>query len=611
MSESARVSVVIPVWNGALTVQRSISSVIRQTLSDLELIVVDDGSTDETRSVVETIGDPRVTLISTPHSGVASARNTGIARSVGRLITFLDADDEAAPDWLASLAGPFNDPQVGLVCCGVTQRMASGERRALLPASGGELLGHRRVHFLAGSFMVRSDVLVQSGCYGPLTFGENYELGYRIVRVLDEEQLSVVALDQQLVSWFADARRSDGRDRGRLESAEYTLAHHKDTLTGRGAATVHRIAAVNARRIGRRSLALGHAIAALRADPVSWRNWKTLLGAGAPRSWLQAPSRRTPPVGPPSPVDNQASAGGPRVTVLIPAYNAASTVTAGVESIRNQTFEDYEILVVDDGSTDGTPETIAAIEDPRLRVIRLRNNSGIVTALNTGLSEARGSLIARLDADDVALPGRLAAQVRQFDELPDLALCCCAADRFLPNGALSGHSVPPRTHGEMAVALLIGNRIVHSSAMFRRDLAVSVGAYEPDAHPAEDYQLWLKLMKVGRIIGLPYVGVRFAISPDGISATSGRQQQLTAAKLSPMGGQVAAGYRRVRRLTSLVHRLREDLVRRDIPLAGTARQWRVSAFAEASGGRLRRWITVLAASPELLVRSVLESGGRP
>jgi glycosyltransferase involved in cell wall biosynthesis len=213
----------------------------------------------------------------------------------------------------------------------------------------------------------------------------------------------------------------------------------------------------------------------------------------------------------------------PRVTVVMPAFNAARTVLASVDSVLSQTFADFELLVVDDGSTDDTLAVLAQRSDPRLRVVAVQPNGGLVAALNRGIAEARGALIARLDADDVAFPERLAAQVPLFDD-PDVVLSSTGFERVGVDGQLIRRSLPPADDGELRVLMLTGNRLLHSSIVVRRSVVLEVGGYRAEWFPVEDYDLWLRVLATGRYQPVPSVLVRYLHNPDGISAVRANEQ---------------------------------------------------------------------------------------
>ena len=116
----------------------------------------------------------------------------------------------------------------------------------------------------------------------------------------------------------------------------------------------------------------------------------------------------------------------PYVTVLIPAYNAAATIQRAVDSVLAQTYHDFEIVIVDDGSRDATAEIIAAYDSPAIRLLRLARNQGESGAMNEGIAVAKGELIAFLDADDEWLPTKLAKQVQALQANPNAVMVTCA-----------------------------------------------------------------------------------------------------------------------------------------------------------------------------------------
>lgn len=224
------------------------------------------------------------------------------------------------------------------------------------------------------------------------------------------------------------------------------------------------------------------------------------------------------------------SAASPLVSFVLPVHNGAEHVAAAIDSALAQAPDDepavIEVVVIDDGSTDGTAEVLARYtQDPRVRVIRHEANLGLVAALNRGLRESRGELVARLDADDVALPGRLDAHLAAMAANPSLVLHATAYERALPSGEVLRRPVPPLTHGALAMAAWAGNHLCHSAVVFRRQIAIDVGGYREEWFPVEDFDLWLRLMAVGEFRGSAHVGTRYLVNPDGISQRHDDAQQ--------------------------------------------------------------------------------------
>src|SRR4051794_24616628 len=186
--------------------------------------------------------------------------------------------------------------------------------------------------------------------------------------------------------------------------------------------------------------------------------------------------------------------GTPAVTVLLPVRNGAAYLEAAVRSILGQTFADLELLAVDDGSTDQTPAMLArlAAEDGRIRVVR-QEALGLVPALNRGLEQARAPLIARMDADDVALPERLARQVAFLEAAPEVALVGTGW-RVVAKDLTRRVVLPPQTDAGIRLAMETANVLAHPTVMLRRDTVLAAGGYRPAFLLAEDYDLWLRLL---------------------------------------------------------------------------------------------------------------------
>jgi glycosyltransferase involved in cell wall biosynthesis len=268
-------TVVIPTYNRARLLPRSLTSVLRQTLRDFELIVVDDGSTDDTRHVVGAFADARVRYIYQPNQGRSAARNTGIGLARGDWITFLDSDDEALPGWLAGLARAATGPCCGVVSCGVTVvDAASGVVAAEVePVTQGSLFDGQRAHFLAGTYAVRSAVLHAVGGFAPEAVPrENTELAIRLVEYCGANGWQFGATDERLLVYYSERGKdaqSPAAVRAVLEATEFMLARHaaRFALDPTACASFCAVAGVNAARLGRFEDARRYQWRALQARP--------------------------------------------------------------------------------------------------------------------------------------------------------------------------------------------------------------------------------------------------------------------------------------------------------------------------------------------------------
>jgi len=197
----------------------------------------------------------------------------------------------------------------------------------------------------------------------------------------------------------------------------------------------------------------------------------------------------------------------PQVSVIMPCYNAAGTVARAIQSIQNQTFSSWELIVVDDGSTDHSADVIADIArtDPRIRLVR-RNHTGVVGASNHGMSLARGEFVARMDADDVSRPSRLARQVDALDENPEYGAVSCRVNFAGDPESAGGYAHHVRwanqciTSEQIALSRFIDLPVPHPTLMFRKKLIDSHGGYRHGPFP-EDYELILRWISCGVRIG--------------------------------------------------------------------------------------------------------------
>jgi glycosyltransferase involved in cell wall biosynthesis len=212
----------------------------------------------------------------------------------------------------------------------------------------------------------------------------------------------------------------------------------------------------------------------------------------------------------------------PRVSVVMAVYNGASTVGESVDSILTQSFTDFEFLIINDGSTDDSLGILNAIRDPRIRILQNEENLGLAASLNRGLDAATGGFIARMDADDIALPTRFAAQVAYLGANPAVHVLGSAIETF-PSKELISYPTAPEA---ATAALLFRSALAHPAVMFRKkpfaDLKLR---YEPEFKYAQDYALWLTaLTKHLRFANLPDVHLRYRLHDNQLSASMDKMQ---------------------------------------------------------------------------------------
>jgi glycosyltransferase involved in cell wall biosynthesis len=294
----------------------------------------------------------------------------------------------------------------------------------------------------------------------------------------------------------------------------------------------------------------------------------------------------------------------PVVSVLMPCYNAAATLDEALESLARQTLSNFEVVAVDDGSTDTTREILKtwAARDKRLHVL-LRSHGGIVEALNTGLRVCKAPYVARMDTDDRSCPERLARQVAYLDAHPEVGVVSCRVVGFPQEKVRQGFQVyldwlnALLTNADIHREIFIESPLPHPSVTFRRDIVLEAGGYQ-DHGWAEDYDLWLRLYLAGvRFAKLPDVLLEWREHPDRLTRTDGRYSlenflrakayYLRRGPLADRDGVIIWGAGMMGR------RLSKQLARQGVPL---------SAFVDIDPrkiGRTRRSLPIIA--PEELL----------
>lgn len=215
----------------------------------------------------------------------------------------------------------------------------------------------------------------------------------------------------------------------------------------------------------------------------------------------------------------------PLVSVVMSVYNGEKYLREAVDSILNQTFTDFEFIIINDGSTDDTLKIIKSYKDPRIVLIS-RENKGLVASLNEGTRKARGSYIARQDDDDVSMSDRLEKQVRYMREHSTCAVVGSRIREIDEDGMRYYREVLSNTlpNGSLELSLSFCNPLAHGSVLIRTALLRDVGLYDEKYWPAEDYELWVRMSKVGRLAVLDDELYFYRVNTAGISFTNIKKQ---------------------------------------------------------------------------------------
>jgi hypothetical protein len=219
----------------------------------------------------------------------------------------------------------------------------------------------------------------------------------------------------------------------------------------------------------------------------------------------------------------------------MPVYNGQSYVGEAIASVVGQGFDDFEFVIIDDGSTDETPAILAkwAARDVRIAVHRSPRNEGIPAALNRGLAVARGEYIGRQDADDLCLAGRLGRQVAVLDGQPEVELVSAGYELIEADGrrrhVMKRYEAPEVVEYLLHFSNFIGG---HGQVMFRRATVAALGNYSPEYPSSQDYELWSKLIRRGRCVVLPMIGMRHRLHRQRASVRWGQRQQSHSVAIS-------------------------------------------------------------------------------
>lgn len=226
---------------------------------------------------------------------------------------------------------------------------------------------------------------------------------------------------------------------------------------------------------------------------------------------------RTPP--PAAPAVRGAT---PQVSVVMAVFNGEKYLREAISSVLSQTFRNFELVIVDDGSTDRSAEIVRSYRDPRIRLLENGRNLGLSRSLNLGIAHARGRYIARLDADDIAEPERLEEQVRFLQRNPDVVVVGCQYRFIDERGHTLGRRWVPCTDLEIRWMLEFCTPFAHSAVMMRRRaLEEEPGPYDESLTYAMDYDLWTRLAGRGRLANLEDVLLRWRMSPGSMTSRMG------------------------------------------------------------------------------------------
>ncbi|WP_170982855.1 glycosyltransferase family 2 protein [Dyadobacter frigoris] len=207
----------------------------------------------------------------------------------------------------------------------------------------------------------------------------------------------------------------------------------------------------------------------------------------------------------------------PKITVLMPAYNAGKFIGEAIRSVLGQSFSDFELLIVNDGSTDGTLSVIQTFDDERITVIN-QANKGIAAALNIGLRYAKAFYIARFDADDICYPDRLKIQYEFITSNPDFSIVGSGADYVdLYGNYVFTHQPDGFTNAQIQQLSYKICPFIHSGVLYKKETILGYGGYNERAYTYEDHFLWANILKNEKVCNLAQPLIKVRLNPDSVT----------------------------------------------------------------------------------------------
>ncbi len=296
-------SVVVPTRDRAHLLERALRSVLAQSESDFEVVVVDDGSTDDTAARVEALGDDRIRFVSQPPAGAGVARNHGAELARGEHLTFLDSDDEVLPTWLERFAAAQREQDFDILSCGYVDRWppeAGLADETALPTDLSPLFPGVQGSFVhSGAFVLRRSLFLEVGGYSTTRALQHTELSYRLLPYALERDARIGAIPDALLIYYLASPDSITSDRDAvLDGYLFLLEHHGELLRRDPVrlANYQAIAAVRAARLGRSALARRLFAAAVRTRPIRPIGWARFGASLAPAAAQRRIWKAPPPI---------------------------------------------------------------------------------------------------------------------------------------------------------------------------------------------------------------------------------------------------------------------------------------------------------------------------
>jgi len=514
------ISIVMPAYNAEKHILEAIESVLGQTFSDFEFIIIDDGSTDNTVRLIRSYSDPRIVLLENRHDFIASL-NLGINRAQGKYIARMDADDRMFPDRLKIQYEIMEAHPEITVCSSWMQLFNSSSVGDISKLDAGyieypilKLLNNNIICHPAT--MIRRDFLVSNQIqYEYYPHAEDYRLWFRIAKsggifYTEPQALLYYRVSENQVSNVFRKEQQETSKRIRSEILNYLINQNKadypelftiyeNLLKLEEKGLVHSEYTVSFFSLQLRKI-------------ISGNNYKPNLNTILPvfnKRKIQSKTSKQP-----------------LISVVMPVYNMENFVSEAMESILNQSFSDFEFIIIDDASTDNTKNILDSEKDSR--IIRINNsvNEGNYSCRNKGLDISIGKYLCVMDADDISLFDRLEKQYYFMENNSEYA--AAGTDiKFFSENTFPSPFQRLRNEKEIKVRLLQDNVCTHPTLILRKEVLLrhNIG-YNEEYYYVADYNLLVDISRAGNITNIPEFLLFYRKHPKQITSIDNKAQEM-------------------------------------------------------------------------------------
>lgn len=487
--ENPLVTILIPVFNGEDYLSQAIESALAQSYSPLEILVIDDGSTDGTENIVKKFGD-KLRYIKKPNGGVASALNLGIKEAKGELVSWLSHDDVYLPEKIQTQINFMQEQKedVELIYCDVEYIDDNSKTLSITNYQKDHNLKHLNhgVYPVLKGFVNGCALLIKKKLFDRVGYfneslktSNDYDMWFRIFR-----STNVRYLPKVLIKYRLHAKQ------GTKTSPVY-LKESNELWTGF-------IKELTSKEI----LEFESSTFAFYAK---YAEQMRLSGYVDAYEYAWDLARK------------EYQGHNPKVTVIMPSFNTAAYLKEALESVSHQTFADFELIVVDDASTDDSVSIVRELQTKDFRVSLVLNQTrqGVSHCMNLGLEKARGEYITRMDSDDIIIPEKLEKQVKFLENNMEYGICSVDILGINEEGAQITDSLYPATDTPLNWLFLWKNPIPNAPCMYRRDLFKKV-RFNKEYLIAEDYDVLSRLVLTTKVYQLDEILYKYRIHSESM-----------------------------------------------------------------------------------------------